>query len=56
MDVGIEDDLSPESGSDGMEIDDPPPGGPQGVSANISGALLPDTMSKFHVRTSGIDM
>ena len=51
VDVGLEDDLSPESGSDGMEIDDPPPvsGGAQGNTNNISGALLPDILTQFHV-------
>ena len=47
----MEDDLSPESGSDAMEVDDTPSGGSgQGNTVNISGVLLPDTMSKFHVR------
>ena len=50
MEVEVEDDLSPESGSESMEIDEPAPQGVQRGPANISGVLLPDTMAKFNVR------
>jgi paired amphipathic helix protein Sin3a len=50
VEVGVEDDLSPESGSDPMDVDDAPNDGVHRSStANISGNLFPDTMAKFHM-------
>ena len=50
VEVGVEDDLSPESGSDAMEVDDHPnEASHRSTATNITGALLPDTMAKFHV-------
>ena len=50
--MGMEDDLSPESGSDAaMETDDPPTAGAQGNGGtNIRGGVIPDAMPKFNVR------